>query len=275
MYVSQETVHRRNAVLDMKTISQRVDDQTSHVLYNGEVRYDFDPVRHIHYINGNKALSVTTTLGIINKPFLIPWAANQAADEVKRRLVPGKALDEIGIQKLVADAKTAHKTSRDSAADMGTYIHNWIEEYTRGKDPDLPVNTKLHRTILDFKKFWDSQDIVPIHAERPVCSPTYNLAGIPDLICKVDGKLTIMDWKTGSGIYPEMFLQLAAYALMYEEEFPSQKVEQLFIVNASVKYNFKTECRTEIDIFKKTYLQALELYKSNQEVTKLVKGGAK
>lgn len=257
--------------MSTQTISQRVDEQTSHMLYNGTVHYDFDPVKHIHYINGSRAYGVTTALGIISKPFLIPWAANCAADEVKRQLVPGQALDEIAIQKLVADAKTAYKDKRDGAADMGTYIHNWIEAYSQGESPELPVNKKLLKTIEDFKAFWDSKDIEVIHAERPVCSLKHYLAGIPDLICKVDGKLTIMDWKTGSGIYPEMFLQLAAYALMYEEEHPDQKVEQLYIVNASVKNMFKTECRDEIPQFKQTYLDALTLYKSNLKVNNLFK----
>lgn len=255
----------------MNSVSQRVDERTSHTRYNGKVRLDFDPVKHRYKINGEYANGVTTALGIIAKPQLIYWSANMAADHVKSTLVPGKGLDEIQIQQLVEECRKAHLRKRDSAADQGTYIHNWIEDFVNRKSPAMPVNENLQRTINDFLAWWDNTNIEVIYPERAMCSVKYMLAGTPDLICKVDGKLTIMDWKTGKGIYPEMFMQMAAYAIMYEEEFPGEKVECLQVVNASVTNMFQTEVRCEVETFKKAYLSALELYKVNKEVEKLFK----
>lgn len=252
-------------------VSQRVDSRESHVLYDGKVHLDFDPVKHVYKINGEYANGVTTALGIIAKPFLIPWAAKQAADYVKENITPGVALDEVQIQALVDGAKNAHRRTKDSAADMGTFIHNYIEAFVRGEEPEAPINPKLRKVVDKFHEWWDETKPEVLKPERMLCSPTHMLAGTADLVCKIDGKLTIVDWKTGSGIYPEMFLQLAAYAMMLEEEYPDQKVEQLYIVNASIKNMFQTECRTEISFFQEVYLQALSLYKSNKQVEQLFK----
>jgi len=257
----------------MPTVSQRVNKQESSVLYGGKVHLDFDPVKHRYYINGKVASGVTTALSIIDKSYLKHWAVNKAVEYVKENLEPGVALDELEIQKLLKGAKDAHTNFTGAAADMGTYIHNWIEDFVLGKNPDLPTNPRLKDVIHEFLQWWKTKDIEVLKAERMLCSPKYMLAGTPDLICKVDGKLTIMDWKTGSGIYPEQFLQLAAYALMLEEEYPEQKVEQLYIVNASIRNMFKTENRDEVDFFKQTYLKALELYNANKQLSDLFKKG--
>lgn len=254
-----------------QSISQRVNNLESHVLYNGKVRLDFDPVKHRYKINGKVANGVTTALGVIAKPHLIYWAANKAADYVKENLTPGQALDEIQIQSLIDGARYAHRQHKAGASDMGTYVHNWIEAFVNGENPEMPVSEVLQRPIKEFIKFWERKKPEVVACERMLCSPKHNLAGTADLICRVDGKLTVMDWKTGSGIYPEMFLQMAAYAIMLEEEYPDQKVEQLYVVNPSIVNIFDESVRTEVDEFKKAYLNALELYKSQKLIEDMFK----
>lgn len=259
----------------MNSVSQRVDTLQSHTLYNGTVRLDFDPVKHRYKINGEYAYGVTTALSVIAKPQLIWWAATMAADHVKANLVPGVGLDELEIQELCDGARKAHNRKKDKAADAGTYIHNYIEDFVNGKNPSRPINPQLNRVIDDFMQWWEKTNIEVISAEQVFCSPTLKLAGTADLVCKVDGKLTIMDWKTGSGIYPEMFLQLAAYAIMWEEEHPDQPIEQLYIVNASVKNMFQTDKSDQLEFFKKGYRQALELYRTTKELEEMFKKGWK
>lgn len=256
---------RRSRVRTM-SVSQRIAQLESHTLYNGSVRLDFDPVKHRYKINGEFAYGVTTALGIIAKPQLIWWAASQAADYVKSHLVPGQGLDELQIQDLCSEARKAHNKAKDKAADAGTYVHNWIEDFVNGKNPTMPVSPVIKRVIDDFLEWWEKTDVEVISPEQVFCSPTLMLAGTADLVCKVDGKLTIMDWKTGSGIYPEMFMQMAAYALMWEEEHPDQPIERLHVVNASVKNMFQDQFREDVQVFKDAYLKALALYKSVKEI---------
>ena len=255
----------------MSTVSQRVDVAESAIMYDGKVRLDFDPVKHRYKINGEYASGVTTALGVIAKPQLIWWAAGEAANYFKENVVPGKPLDELEIQEICANARKAHNQKKDKAADAGTYIHNWIESYVNGESPEVPVNPDLKRVVDDFLSWWSSQKIEVVAPEQKFCSPSLMLAGTADLVCKVDGKLTIMDWKTGSGIYPEMFLQLGAYALMWEEEHPDQPIERLHVVNASIKNMFDDLYREDVQFFKDGYLKALELYKHKQTMDKSFK----
>lgn len=250
----------------MTSVNQRIDTLESHILYNGTVRLDFDPVKHRYKINGEYANGVTTVLSVIAKPQLIWWAAGEAANHFKANLVPGQALDELQIQSLCEEARKAHNKKRDKAADAGTYVHNWIEDFVNGENPAMPINADLKRVINDFLEWWEKSDIEVISSEQVFCSPTRMLAGTADLVCKVDGKLTIMDWKTGSGIYPEMFMQMAAYALMWEEEHPDQPIERLHVVNASLKNMFQDQYREDIQLFKDAYLEALALYKSVKHI---------
>lgn len=254
----------------MRTVSQRVDKLESHTLFNGTVRLDFDPVKHRYYIDGKYANGVTTVLGILNKPALVGWAARMAAEHIKANIVPGEPLDEIQIQQLVKGAQEAHRNTRDSAADGGTYVHNWIEDFMRGNNPQMPVSPVLKRVIEDFLKWHDRVRPEVVEIERMMCSPTHGLAGTPDLIARVDGKLTIMDWKTGSGIYPEMFLQLAAYAVMYEEEF-NEPIEALHVVNASLKNVFRDRAETDVEKYKTAFLQTLNLYRSVKAIEEAFK----
>ena len=49
-------------------------------------------------------------------------------------------------------------------------------------------------------------------------TPVFGFAGTPDLICKINGKTWLIDFKTG-GHYKTHILQCRMYALLYEEMF--------------------------------------------------------
>jgi hypothetical protein len=51
----------------------------------------------------------------------------------------------------------------------------------------------------------------PLAIERTVYCEVCGYAGTLDLYARVSGVLTVLDWKRGKAIYPEAFLQNAAY----------------------------------------------------------------
>lgn len=235
-------------------------------LYGGKVELGFDPLKHTYTVGEEIFSGVTTALSIINKPALIYWAVNKTLEYMKDNIPPGTALDELQIQKLLREAKNARFAHSDGAKEAGTFIHNWIEDYINGEKPDLPTNESLKRSVLGFVEWWDSlTNKEVIHVERPLVSLKYKFAGTPDLIAKIDGKLTIVDWKTGSGIYPEHFVQMGAYAIAYEEEF-NQPIEQLIVANASIKAKFGHKVEENVELMKNTYLRALGLFKAMKEL---------
>lgn len=236
-------------------------------LYDGTVELGFDPLKHVYTANDEQVAGVTTALSIINKPALIPWAVKETVEHIRNNLVPGEGLDELQINALLHEAKNARFKKSDGAKDAGTMIHNWIEDYLKGEEPELPVNETLNRAIKGFLKFWkqieDKTEIV--HIERPLCSMKYKYAGTPDLIARIDGKLTIVDWKSGSGIYPEHFVQMGGYAVAYEEEF-KEEINQLVVANCSVKAKFGVKAEDNVELMKNTYLRALGLFKAMKEL---------
>lgn len=227
-------------------------------LYNNTVTLVFDTDKHKYYVDDRVVPGVTGVLNRLGKPYLIWWAARMAKEHILENLMPGAALDEMQVLKLAEGAYYAHNNKKKTAGDKGTWVHDWIEDYVSGKTKTLPINEDLKKAVIDFKKWYDNSQIKTIEAERILYSKQYHLAGKTDWIGELDGKLTILDWKTGSGIYLEQFLQLGAYVLMYEEE-TGQKIEQIGIINCSVSKPFMVKITDKIKEYAQIYVDVLNL----------------
>lgn len=148
--------------------------------------------------DGTRVPSVTTYLGILAKPALIHWAW------------------ELGV------AGLDYRKVRDSAGDTGTLVHYLILCQLKGIEPELDMFSPqdLATTASPMNKFneWlEGKEIEPILLETPMVSETYGFGGTPDYYGKVNGVLTLLDFKTGKGVYQEAFYQVAAYKKLLEE----------------------------------------------------------
>ena len=192
-------------------------------LYNGRVLLKFDEKRHIYSIRGKVVYGVTSIVGILDKPALMYWAVNQAVEFIQANLKPGKALDEIQIKTLLEEARKAHRIKKDKSADTGTMIHTWIESYIKArlegrKPPQKPVSKEMNNAIEGFFRWAKKNKVKLIACEQKIYSTEYCYAGTYDLEAMVNGKRTIIDFKTGKALYPESFLQASAYLQAKEEE---------------------------------------------------------
>lgn len=188
-------------------------------LYGGTVDLDFDSATHRYSVDGRVIEgSISDTLKVINKPALGPWMVKKAIDFLETKLIPGETLDEIQVNELLKESKAAAYKYTSQAADLGTMGHAWIEKYLRGEEPPLPINPELRNVALTFLQFVEANNVQPVFAERRIFSQEYDIAGTFDCLCYFNGKLTIMDWKTGSDIYDEYFLQMGGYSMCYHEE---------------------------------------------------------
>jgi hypothetical protein len=138
----------------------------------------------------------------------------------------------------------------------------------------MPVNEGMQQAIKNFVEWWTKQDVKVLKAEQKLCSRKLKLAGTADLVCELNGKLTVLDWKTGSGIYPEMLLQMGAYAMMYQEEF-KVPVRQLGVVNCSVKSGFKVFFTNDVRKLTSIYKKVLQLVHDMDYVDEHLKKGSK
>ena len=192
-------------------------------LYNDKITLSFDEKKHIYSVNGKVVYGTTSIVGVLDKPALIYWAVNQAIENLQANLTPGKALDEVQIKTLLENARKAHRQRKDKSADLGTMIHKWLEDYIKARIekkpvPKRPINREMKNAIDGFFKWAKKNNVKLIGCEQKIYSKKYKYAGTYDLDAVVNGKRTIIDFKTGKAIYPEHFLQASAYLQAREEE---------------------------------------------------------
>lgn len=140
----------------------------------------------------------TTITGLLNKPYLVKWANN------------------LGLEGIDSSKYT------DEAAKIGTLAHAMIQADLQGEEIDQsqysPVQIDLaENALISFFEWKGRHKIEPIHCETPFVSDAMKYGGTVDCYCLLDGKPTLLDFKTGKAIYEEYFVQLAAYAALLRE----------------------------------------------------------
>lgn len=151
---------------------------------------------------GKRLPSVTTIIGRFKESGGLLYWANQAG-------LDGKTLDE----------------ARTPAATAGTMAHDLVEAFINGQDlPDLvgdeTVVANAH-SAFDVYKRWQGMTKLEIrHTEVSLVSETHRFGGRLDAIGQVDNQLVLVDWKTSNSVYADYLYQLAAYGLLWEENYP-------------------------------------------------------
>jgi hypothetical protein len=191
---------------------------------------------------------VTTILGVIAKPALIPWARNMALDSVRAALAPriGKRplLTQAWVDEVLAEAKARPDQIKTEAGDFGTQAHGYIESILLGRKGTIP---KAFETVIDSFLDWKDQFQLEITlAEQMVYSLQHQYAGSMDAVATHQGCLVALDWKTSNGLYREYDLQVAAYAQALHE-MTGQPVEQAWVVRFGKK-EAEFECRQVKDL---------------------------
>ena len=99
-------------------------------------------------------------------------------------------------------------------------------------------------------------------SEKVVYSKELFYAGTLDFLAEIDGKTYLGDIKTGSGIYPEMWLQTSGYQLALEETEPDLKIDGHIIVNITKDGKLNVETHYDYETSKQGFLAALTLYRT-------------
>jgi hypothetical protein len=189
--------------------------------------------------------SVTTIIGALDKPALVPWAAIETATAAVRNLDTWRSIQQSsGDQEAIDWLKGARfRGGKDqlSATELGTVVHGLAEAYAltghrpteadareavaaRKKSTKATVEAETPTVMAmvgQFDRWCDEFQPSYQAAEVTVYSPRYGYAGTCDAFLTVDGIPFIADYKTSrkstggdgkrTGPYPEVALQLAAY----------------------------------------------------------------
>jgi ATP-dependent exoDNAse (exonuclease V) beta subunit len=172
---------------------------TYHDLFSNLSRRNIDESRY-YEIEGDVIYpSVTSIISFISRKKFADWRAKVGEEAANR--------------------KTKHATTR------GTRLHSLFEVYLQNgdyktmKEYDVPLVQLMFngaKSKLDEKLDNIYQQETTMYSSR-LC-----MAGTVDLICEVDGELSIVDFKTSEKEKPEewledYFVQLSAYWAMFSE----------------------------------------------------------
>jgi hypothetical protein len=155
---------------------------------------------HTRYYAKDGALvpGVTTVLGVLAKPALVPWANKLG-------------LAGVDVKNYVDVLATIGQLGHDMIC-----CHNQQKEFISEEPRDLI--DKAENCFLSYLSWEKQHEIVPILCEAPLVSEQYRFGGTVDMFALVDGVPTIVDYKTGKAIYPEHIYQVAAYRQLLTEQ---------------------------------------------------------
>ena len=203
-------------------------------------KFEFIEKGHKYLLNGKRLTGVTTIIGIIDKPQLIQWSANQASDYIQKQAVYNRSENNYTILKQdIEDSRKAWCRTRDKAGDIGNAVHLIVEDYVKSKinktefDFKESLKTSIKDMELDIKDIlkiepmfnqfveWEKEDdITFLLSEQKMYSEKYWFAGTVDLVFTKKGdmnKIYIGDIKTSMNVYYSHFIQMGGYEIQLKE----------------------------------------------------------
>lgn len=187
-------------------------------IQRGGSRWYVDPVTAIKYPG------VTSVVAMLPKPFLVWWAARTTAEAAVSNLPAVASIAERDEAGAVDYLRNAHSRYTKLRARVGSEAHDLFERMARGEAIGR-VHPDLEPYREGFAEFLDVVRPALVRAEDIAWSDSHEYAGSFDAILRVrlgeDGKpdhvsgewhTLIVDWKTSKSTYPDVALQMSAYA---------------------------------------------------------------
>jgi hypothetical protein len=175
--------------------------------------------QRFYEVDDLKLPSVTSILKVISKPALVPWASKMAVQRYTQLLRANEvgdfgqlmAIERSALDAFEEEAKGAHRDVMQSAADVGTRVHEYLEAlYTESPLPEITAEMAI--PLQAYDEWVATSKLNVLDSERMVYSKQYGYAGTLDVLGTMGDDVVVADWKTSSGVWDEYALQLAAYA---------------------------------------------------------------
>lgn len=225
-------------------------------LYGGEVKIRFYPNLHQYKLDGErKSIPSPSKLANLYDPFDgKDWALGLARKEFAKYFEKQDADATFTQSELAPVIETALGEAdryTNETIDIGNEIHGLAQKFAQaimaGDTPDVDALlkgieekfppdeeveegqiTRYEKVINGFKGFanwYATNDVKFVATEKLIYSRKYHIAGQTDLIAYVNGKLAIIDFKTGS-LRSKQFFQISCYWQGYEEECEFHELEK-------------------------------------------------
>lgn len=196
-------------------------------LYDGSIQIKFVETNHSYWIREpdsasktgwagwRRAPGSTTIIGIMDKSgALVGWAVKLFWRHLKNILLE-RPIDIYDIE----IGKGLHKVRKETAATSGSRVHDWIEQYTKGFNPEMPEDPAVLNGVMAFKAWEKEHNVHIIGSETLLYSKEYGFCGQADFICYTDNpnEIYLGDYKTSNGLYTGVMMQTASYLRGIEE----------------------------------------------------------
>jgi ATP-dependent exoDNAse (exonuclease V) beta subunit len=188
--------------------------------------------------------SVTTIESVLDKPALIPWAVKTVIDTAVSKLTPHTKYSVTEIKKILQSSKYAYKKECEAACNIGTTAHDAVEKFLRSlmdnkeaekhaENLEAIIATMIDEEANAFSAFIDWYNK---HTPQVVALETaiegIGYGGRLDAVMILDGRVTLVDFKTSKGFYDQYPMQLAAYVYAYNAK--AKKLGEPQITNCVV-----------------------------------------
>lgn len=260
---------------------------------------------YTHPGSGEKFWSVSTLCKALAKPALMAWAVKVCAEQAVK---DWEYLGTLKPADRVTAIKKEHGLVSGRASAKGTQVHEIIEDWIKAGCPEdydisqcprssdlVKWNDKNFRPITKkelvpyfegFRAWTHKHQPKFIHSETTVWNRKQQYAGTLDLIAELPhfqlpghsepGCFAILDAKSGNGIYPEVGLQLAAYAraefyLRNGEECELPPVEAGFALHVTPDGTKMIPVNIEDEVFD-AFLYIREAYRFTVDIAPRVLG---
>ena len=209
-----------------------------------------------YIVNGVEYPSVTQVLAVVNKPYLVTWANRMGLQGVNTQYVLEKA------------------------ASIGTLTHKMINMDLSASAE--PLDAKLYpfthweaaqRAFASFMMWKKKQgEIKPVRLESAIASAGLRYGGTLDALVYLNGKLTLIDFKTSASIHKEYFAQLAAYGMLYDNDRHEWsdyvEIEDMIVLRLGKEGapSYEESHIVDRQSYESYFFRALDLYYAQKEI---------
>lgn len=142
--------------------------------------------------------------------------------------------------------------------DRGRAVHRAIELIHRGTLDESSLDPQILPFVNAYRDFIRDTGFSVLAYEVPLGS-IHGFAGTVDAIGRLNGRIIVLDFKTGDSLDPAVEYQTGAYEILWNENHPDQLIQGRFALQ------LKTNGRYKLHPMKKPAEAFLEKYQEFKE----------
>lgn len=110
------------------------------------------------------------------------------------------------------------------AQNRGNMVHMAVELLTAGELDWTSVDPRIEGYVRAAERFHFECPGKIVYTEKRMVDSASGLAGTPDIVKFIQGRRSLIDYKTSQQMYPRMRLQTAGYKKLHNAQYPNAPI---------------------------------------------------